>query len=104
MVHFQFFTCLAEQFRHFARKDVIEHIDFPEDPKSIFEGLVRFEDKHLKIILKTRRIWFCYLLKFYSQIFQVLNNPYNVNVKYSLPLQMHLLKCIHLWQGNVNRT
>ena len=45
------------QLRHFGRKGEIEHIDFHEVPKSIFEGLGRFTDNHkIKFFAENRKL------------------------------------------------
>ena len=43
------------KFRHFGRKDVIDHIDFYEVPKSIFEDLGSFAVNHLKKLQKRKK-------------------------------------------------
>ena len=42
-------SVLAVKLRHFGRKDVIEHINFPQVPNSILEGLGRFADNHYNL-------------------------------------------------------
>jgi len=42
-------TC-QKMLRHFGRKGVIDHIDFPEVPKSILESLGRFADNHFLLL------------------------------------------------------
>jgi len=41
------FRAVGKKFRHFGRKIVNKHIDFPELPKSVYEGLKRFADSFI---------------------------------------------------------
>ena len=41
------FRPVEKKFRHFGRKIVNKHIDFPELPKSVYEGLKRFADSFI---------------------------------------------------------
>ena len=49
-------SVLAVKLRHFGRKDVIEHMDFPQVPNSILEGLGRFADNHFLFLFNLFRV------------------------------------------------
>jgi hypothetical protein len=65
--------------RHFGRKDVIEHIDFPEVSKSILEGLGRFADNHLLLLFAIKNDPANRELRICSQ------NTYSLNLPFTFP-------------------